>query len=71
MPADLGVSITLHAGPVFSLLNPLTHQMTFIGGHVDLVASLEPITKKGQIFTTEAFAVLASADVLSGFFCEY
>jgi tetratricopeptide (TPR) repeat protein/class 3 adenylate cyclase len=71
LPADLGVSITLHAGPVFSLLNPLTHQTTFIGGHVDFAASLEPITKKGQIFTTEAFAVLASADALSGFFCEY
>lgn len=71
LPADLGVSITLHAGPVFSMLNPLTRQMAFTGGHVDIAARLEPITKKGEIFTTEAFAVLASADALLGFFCEY
>jgi hypothetical protein len=32
---------------------------------------LEQITRKGEISTTEPFAVLASTGALPGFFCEY
>jgi class 3 adenylate cyclase/tetratricopeptide (TPR) repeat protein len=71
LPADLGISIALHAGLVFSMFNPLTRQISLTGRPVDLAARLEPITKKGEIFTTEAFAVLASTGALPGFFCEY
>jgi class 3 adenylate cyclase/tetratricopeptide (TPR) repeat protein len=71
LPPDLGVRIALHAGPVFSMYNPLIRQIGFAGRHLNLAAALEQITKKGEIFTTEHFAVLASTSVLSDFFCEY
>jgi len=71
LPADLGVRIALHAGPVFSMFNPLIRHIAFAGRHMNLAAALEPITKKGEIFTTEHFAVLASTSVLLDFFCEY
>jgi class 3 adenylate cyclase len=71
LPADLGVRIALHAGPVFSLFNPLIKQVGFTGRHMNLAAALEPITNKGEIFTTEHFAVLAVSGVTTSFFCEY
>ncbi len=71
LPTDLGIRIALHAGPVFSMFNPLTGNVAFTGRHMNLAAMLEPITRKGEIFTTEIFAVLASTGALPGFFCEY
>jgi class 3 adenylate cyclase len=71
LPADLGIRIALHAGPVFSMLNPLTRQIAFTGRQMNLAATLQSITAKGEIFTTEPFAVLTSTGALPGFFCEY
>jgi tetratricopeptide (TPR) repeat protein len=71
LPADLGISIALHAGPVFSMFNPLTRQTAFTGRNVDLAGWLESVTQKGEILTTEAFAVLAATGAPTDFFCEY
>lgn len=71
LPADLGIRIALDAGPVLSLFNPLIHQVVFAGRHMNLAAALEPITNKGEIFTTEHFAVLAATTAATNFFCEY
>jgi pilus assembly protein FimV len=71
LPADLGIPIALHVGPVFSMFNPLTRNVAFTGRHMNLAAVLEAITRKGEIFTTETFAFLASTGALPGFFCEY
>ncbi len=71
LPADLGISIALHAGPVFSMLNPLTGQIAFAGRNVDLAGWLESVTRKGEILTTEAFSVLATTVAPTDFFCEY
>jgi class 3 adenylate cyclase/tetratricopeptide (TPR) repeat protein len=71
LPKDLGIRIALHAGPVFSLFNPIVHQIAFTGRHMNLAAALEPTTNKGEIFTTEHFAVLASTSAVPSFFCEY
>jgi class 3 adenylate cyclase/tetratricopeptide (TPR) repeat protein len=71
LPAELGVRIVLHAGPVFSMLNPLTRQVGFTGRHMNLAAALEPITNKGEIFSTDHFAVLAASTATPNFFCEY
>jgi class 3 adenylate cyclase/tetratricopeptide (TPR) repeat protein len=70
LPNDLGIRIALHAGPVFSLFNPIVRQIAFTGRHMNLAAALEPITNKGEIFTTEHFAVLASTSAVPSFFCE-
>ena len=71
LPADLGLRIALHVGPVFSMFNPLVRQITFTGRHMNLAASLEPTTNKGEILATEYFAVLASTHANPSFFCEY
>jgi tetratricopeptide (TPR) repeat protein len=71
LPADLGISITLHAGPVFSMFNPLIRQIAFIGRNVDLAGWLQSVTQKGEILTTEAFAVLGTTGAPTDFFCEY
>jgi class 3 adenylate cyclase len=71
LPADLGIRIALHAGPVFSMFNPLIRQTAFTGRHMNLAAALEPTANKGQILATEHFAVLASTDAAPSFFCEY
>jgi len=55
LPADLGIRVALHAGPVFS----------------NLAAALEPTTSKGEILTTEHFAILAATSAIPSFFCEY
>jgi class 3 adenylate cyclase len=71
LPADLGVRIALHAGPVFSLFNPLVQHIAFTGRHMNLAAALESTTNKGEIFATEHFAILASTGALPSFFCDY
>jgi class 3 adenylate cyclase/tetratricopeptide (TPR) repeat protein len=71
LPANLGIRIALHAGPVFSMFNPLAQCRAFTGRHMNLAAALEAITNKGEIFTTEHFAVLASTGIRPSFFCEY
>lgn len=70
LPADLGIRIALHAGPVFSMFNPLINHVVFVGGHMNLAAALESITNKGQIFSTEHYAFLAARSS-TNYFCEY
>jgi len=70
LPADLGIRIALHAGPVFSMFNPLINHVVFVGGHMNLAAALESITNKGEIFSTEHYAVLAATSS-TNYFCEY
>jgi class 3 adenylate cyclase len=53
------------------MLNPLTRQVGFTGRHMNLAAALEPITNKGEIFSTDHFAVLAASTATPNFFCEY
>jgi tetratricopeptide (TPR) repeat protein len=72
LPADLGVSIALHAGPIFSMFNPLTRQISFTGRNIDVVERLQSVlTNQGEILTTEAFAVLTAPGAPIDFFCEY
>lgn len=71
LPSDLGIRIALHAGPVFSMFNPLIHRVGFTGRHMNLAAALEPIANKGEIFSTDHFAVLAATSAAPNFFCEY
>ena len=71
LPADLGIRIALHAGPVFSMFNPLVRHIAFSGRHMNLAAALEPTTSKGEILTTEHFAILAATSAIPSFFCEY
>jgi class 3 adenylate cyclase/tetratricopeptide (TPR) repeat protein len=70
LPA-LNLRIALHAGPVYSCIDPVTERTNYIGAHVSRAARIEPITPTGQVYASQAFAALAAAQGASGFRCDY
>ena len=71
LPKELNLRIALHAGPVYSCIDPVTGRPNFIGTHVSRAARIEPITPPGQVYASQAFAALAAAQHVREFICEY
>jgi class 3 adenylate cyclase len=71
LPADLGVRIGLHAGPVQRFVDPVTGIDNFAGAHITRAARIEPVAIPGQAFASQEFAALAAAEQRMGFRCEY
>jgi class 3 adenylate cyclase len=69
--SGLNLRIALHAGPVYEFDDPITGSRTYSGTHVSRAARIEPITPPGQVYTSEAFAALASALGTGDFTCDY
>ncbi len=66
LPADLGVRIVLHAGPVFSFVDPVLRRQTFIGAHVLRGAQVGPVLPLNQVHVTQEFAALCSEEGIDG-----
>ena len=71
LPADLSVRIGLHCGPVFVATDPITRQPLYSGTHTSRTARIEPITPPGQVYTSSAFAAVATALGASGLRFSY
>ena len=71
LPSELAIRTAAHAGPAFRLSDPVTRKFTYTGTHVTHAARLEPVTKPGQVYGTEAFAALAALDNIKTFHCHY
>jgi class 3 adenylate cyclase/tetratricopeptide (TPR) repeat protein len=71
LPADLGLRIVLHAGPVFTFHDPVTHRQTCIGSHVMRASHLEPVTPSGQVYASQEFAALCSGEDMSNVGFEF
>jgi hypothetical protein len=71
LPADLGVRMVLHAGPVFAFLDPVLKRETCVGAHVNRAARIEPITAPGQVYASQEFAALCSAEDLAAVSFEF
>lgn len=71
LPKDLNLRIALHAGPVYSCIDPVLGQPTFTGTHVSRAARIEPITPPGQVYASQPFAALAAAQDVAEFSCDY
>jgi len=71
LPADLSVRIGLHCGPVFVGTDPITQQPLYSGIHTSRTARIEPITPPGQVYTSSAFAAVATALAVSGLRFSY
>ncbi len=71
LPKDLNLRIALHAGPVYSCVDPVMGQSTFTGAHVSRTARMEPITPPGQVYASQPFAALAAAQFVGEFSCDY
>jgi class 3 adenylate cyclase len=71
LPKDLNLRIALHAGPVYSCVDPVMGQSTFAGAHVSRTARMEPITPPGQVYASQPFAAVAAAQFVGEFTCDY
>lgn len=71
LPEGLGIRAALHSGPVYRCHDPVLGRISFAGTHISRAARFEPITPQGQVYASEAFAVLAAATGVSAFACEY
>ena len=67
----LNLRIGLHAGPVYHCCDPVTEHTTYIGANVSRAARIEPITPTGQVYASQAFAALATAEGVKEFRCDY
>jgi class 3 adenylate cyclase/tetratricopeptide (TPR) repeat protein len=71
LPKAINLRIALHAGPVYSCVDPVTGQQSYTGTHVSRAARIEPITPPGQVYSSQAFAALAAARGVQEFTCDY
>ncbi len=71
LPADLGVRMVLHAGPVFAFMDPVLKREACVGAHVNRAARIEPITAPGQVYSSQEFAALCSAEDLAAVSFEF
>lgn len=71
LPGSISLRIGLHVGPVLSCIDPITKASTYIGTHVSRTARIEPITPPGQVYSSQQFAALASAEQIEDFTCDY
>jgi len=71
LPKAINLRIALHAGPVYSCVDPVTGQQSYTGTHVSRAARIEPITPPGQVYASQAFAALAAAEGIKEFTCDY
>jgi class 3 adenylate cyclase/tetratricopeptide (TPR) repeat protein len=68
---DVKLRIGLHAGPVYSCVDPVTGQRNYLGTHVSQAARIEPITPPSQVYASQSFAALAAAAKVKEFDCQY
>jgi class 3 adenylate cyclase len=71
LSSEIGLRIGLHAGPAYEFDDPITGDRTYSGTHVSRAARIEPITPRGQVYASEAFAALAAARGTKNFVCDY
>lgn len=62
LPADLGMRVSLHAGPVMRLHDAVRGRAGYFGAEVTRAARIEPTTPEGEVYVTEAFAALLALD---------
>ncbi|MCA3226419.1 MAG: hypothetical protein ING52_13105 [Burkholderiales bacterium] len=62
LPHPLMWRIGLHAGPVFEGRHPLTGRTIIYGSHVSRTARIEPVTVPGEIYASQQFVALLTAE---------
>ena len=66
LPENLDIRVAVHAGPVFQQHDKILNRDNFFGYHVSYAARLEPVTRPGAVFATDAFvAVINIKDIKS------
>ena len=62
LPAEGGMRISLHHGPIFEHFDAVHGARTFYGTEVTVAARIEPRVPVGAIYTTQPFAALIESD---------
>ncbi|HEU0309920.1 MAG TPA: adenylate/guanylate cyclase domain-containing protein [Sphingomicrobium sp.] len=62
LPAEDGMRISLHHGPIFEHFDAVQGARTFYGTEVTVAARIEPRVPVGAIFTTQPFAAMIESD---------
>ena len=71
LPRELSVRVGLHAGPVYTALDPVIGKTNVFGSHVTRAARIEPITPPGCAYASEQFAAALAAVTGNEFACDY
>ncbi len=71
LPKNLSFRISLHAGPVYRVIDPVTGRPIFTGTHVTHGARIEPIAPPGHAYASQAFAAISASRGVKSFTCEY
>ena len=71
LPPDLGLRVSLHAGPMLELLDPVRGVPTCFGAQITKAARIDPATPEGDVYMTEAFAALLTLQGPDGLECQY
>jgi class 3 adenylate cyclase len=71
LPADLGMRISAHVGPLYKRRDRVIGREKFCGMEVIRTARIEPVTPVGEIFVTEQFAAALACAAADAFVCEY
>jgi class 3 adenylate cyclase len=62
LPAEGGMRISLHHGPIFEHFDAVQSARTYYGTEVTVAARIEPRVPVGAIYTTQPFAALIESD---------
>ena len=62
LPAEGGMRISLHHGPIFEHFDAVQSARTFYGTEVTVAARIEPRVPVGAIYTTQPFAAMIESD---------
>lgn len=71
LPPNLGIRISLDAGPVYAFADPVTQHAEVCGAYVNRAARIEPITPPNEVYASEAFASLSVAAGGTAFRFDY
>lgn len=71
MPEDLGLRISLDAGPMMEFTDPVTGHLDVAGRMVNRAARIEPITPVNHVYASRTVAALALALEIPGVRFEY
>jgi hypothetical protein len=71
LPAELGLRVAVHAGPVLALADPLLGRPAALGAHVQRPQQILPAVPAGEAYASREFAALCGAERIAGVACEF
>jgi len=71
LPADMGLRLGGHLGPVYRARDPILGHDNFFGAHVSRAARIEPVTPENCVYVTETLAAVLALHNVGQFSCEY